>query len=176
MLWNTNLLTILVLKEYLSKSGSLRKLIEEINHGFSWRLPTQVWAVSSNHHFWLASIFKTYHKLCVPSAGLAESYPKALGGSVAVLTPYKAQLGLLKTMATSRLPKASLAHIDFATIDGFQVQWRFAEREKWRGKLCMGQSPGVPGVTYLTKVLAKRRDTLLANRVSCSQDFQYIHS
>ena len=42
-------------------------------------------------------------------------------GSVAVLTPYKAQLGLLKSMAASKLAKRCLGHIEFATVDGFQV-------------------------------------------------------
>lgn len=57
--------------------------------------------------------------LCL--AGLAEEYPKALDGSVAVLTPYKAQLGLLRSVVASTLSKRSLKHIEFATVDGFQV-------------------------------------------------------
>ena len=53
--------------------------------------------------------------------GLESAFPKAFEGSVAVLTPYKAQLGLLRSMASQCLRKRSLAHIDFATVDGFQV-------------------------------------------------------
>lgn len=54
-------------------------------------------------------------------AGLAGKFPKTLEGTVAVLTPYKSQLSLLRSRATSALDKDTLAHIQFATVDGFQV-------------------------------------------------------
>lgn len=59
--------------------------------------------------------------MSVGLTGLERAFSKAFEGSIAVLTPYKAQLGLLRSMAGQRLRKSSLAHIDFATVDGFQV-------------------------------------------------------
>lgn len=41
--------------------------------------------------------------------------------SVAVLTPYKAQLALLKSAFAAQHSKAALAGVEFATVDGFQV-------------------------------------------------------
>lgn len=41
--------------------------------------------------------------------------------SVAVLTPYKAQLMLLKSVFAGQHSKSALANVDFATVDGFQV-------------------------------------------------------
>ena len=41
--------------------------------------------------------------------------------SVAVLTPYKAQLALLKAAFAAQHPKAALSGVEFATVDGFQV-------------------------------------------------------
>ena len=41
--------------------------------------------------------------------------------SVAVLTPYKAQLVLLKSAFAGQHSKSALANVDFATVDGFQV-------------------------------------------------------
>ena len=72
---------------------------------------------------WLSGDFISYRFGMRPFdfAGLADAYPKALEGSVAVLTPYKAQLGLLRSVVGSTLSKRSLKHIEFATVDGFQV-------------------------------------------------------
>ena len=42
---------------------------------------------------------------------------------MAVLTPYRAQLGLLRSRISSALPRKSLQLVEFATVDGFQV-WR----------------------------------------------------
>ena len=42
-------------------------------------------------------------------------------GSVAVLTPYKAQLALLQSTFRRSHSKAVLTNVDFATVDGFQV-------------------------------------------------------
>ena len=41
--------------------------------------------------------------------------------SVAVLTPYKAQLSLLKSVFAAQHSKSALASVEFATVDGFQV-------------------------------------------------------
>lgn len=41
--------------------------------------------------------------------------------SVAVLTPYKAQLALLKSLFAAQHSKSALANVEFATVDGFQV-------------------------------------------------------
>ena len=41
--------------------------------------------------------------------------------SVAVLTPYKAQLALLKSAFAAHHSKSALANVEFATVDGFQV-------------------------------------------------------
>ena len=41
--------------------------------------------------------------------------------SVAVLTPYRAQLALLKSTFAGQHLKTALAHVEFATVDGFQV-------------------------------------------------------
>lgn len=41
--------------------------------------------------------------------------------TVAVLTPYKAQLVLLKSAFAGQHSKSALANVDFATVDGFQV-------------------------------------------------------
>lgn len=41
--------------------------------------------------------------------------------SVAVLTPYKAQLALLKSAFAAQHSKSALASVEFATVDGFQV-------------------------------------------------------
>lgn len=41
--------------------------------------------------------------------------------SVAVLTPYKAQLSLLKSAFAGQHSKSVLASVEFATVDGFQV-------------------------------------------------------
>lgn len=54
-------------------------------------------------------------------AGLAEKFPTALEGSVAVVTPYKGQVALLKSKAKATLDKEALAHIQFVTVDGYQV-------------------------------------------------------
>ena len=42
---------------------------------------------------------------------------------MAVLTPYRAQLALLRSRIGAALPRKSLQLVEFATVDGFQV-WR----------------------------------------------------
>lgn len=56
--------------------------------------------------------------LCV---GLAEEFPDAFKRSVAVLTPYRAQLGLLNARVAAALDPSNHKLIEFATVDGFQV-------------------------------------------------------
>lgn len=46
---------------------------------------------------------------------------KDSGPAVAVLTPYKAQLALLKSAFAAHHSKSALASAEFATVDGFQV-------------------------------------------------------
>ena len=41
--------------------------------------------------------------------------------SVAVLTPYKAQLALLRSTFARHHSKSVLGNVEFATVDGFQV-------------------------------------------------------
>lgn len=40
---------------------------------------------------------------------------------MAVLTPYKAQVGVLRSAFMSRCGEEALSSVDFATVDGFQV-------------------------------------------------------
>lgn len=54
-------------------------------------------------------------------AGLEANYPGALERSVAVLTPYKAQTGLLKAKLSDALGERRCGRIEIATVDGFQV-------------------------------------------------------
>lgn len=48
--------------------------------------------------------------------------------SVAVLTPYKAQLALLKSAFAAHHSKSTLANVEFATVDGFQVTHSHQQR------------------------------------------------
>ena len=41
---------------------------------------------------------------------------------MAVLTPYRAQLALLRSRIGAALPRKSLQLVEFATVDGFQVR------------------------------------------------------
>ena len=59
------------------------------------------------------------------SAGLLE-YNAEEVGTVAVLTPYKAQVGVLRSTFFSRCSEEALDRVYFATIDGFQVCRGFA--------------------------------------------------
>lgn len=56
----------------------------------------------------------------VPVVGLMREYGHEVA-SVAILTPYKAQLGLLRSTFAAQHSKAALANVEFATVDGFQV-------------------------------------------------------
>ena len=42
--------------------------------------------------------------------------------SVAILTPYKAQLALLRSTFARHHATIALANVEFATVDGFQVR------------------------------------------------------
>ena len=61
----------------------------------------------------------TQHEPAV--AGLHKHYPGAVH-SVAVLTPYKAQIRKLRSTFAASVSPALLATVDFATVDGFQVK------------------------------------------------------
>lgn len=54
------------------------------------------------------------------NAGLMREFGHEVA-SVAVLTPYKAQLALLKSTFAGQHLKTALANVEFATVDGFQV-------------------------------------------------------
>ena len=56
----------------------------------------------------------------VPAVGLMREYGHEVA-SVAILTPYKAQLTLLRSTFAAQHSKAALANVEFATVDGFQV-------------------------------------------------------
>lgn len=63
--------------------------------------------------------------LCFAPAGVLQSYPGEIG-SVAVISPYKAQVLALKhefrrTFGSEKAVTA--ANIEFGTVDGFQVRW-----------------------------------------------------
>jgi len=62
--------------------------------------------------------------LIVPAVGLMREYGHEVA-SVAILTPYKAQLALLRSTFAGQHSKAALANVEFATVDGFQVCWFF---------------------------------------------------
>lgn len=53
-------------------------------------------------------------------AGLLKHHVAEVG-TVAVLTPYKAQVGVLRSAFMSRCGEEALSSVDFATVDGFQV-------------------------------------------------------
>ena len=54
-------------------------------------------------------------------AGLLQRYGDSVG-SVAVLSPYKAQVGALRALFQARHGAHNLTSVTFATIDGFQVR------------------------------------------------------
>jgi hypothetical protein len=54
------------------------------------------------------------------SAGMMKDHGKALG-SVAVLSSYKAQVKALRSQFERMHGTATMAAVEFATIDGFQV-------------------------------------------------------
>lgn len=54
------------------------------------------------------------------SVGLIREYGHDVA-SVAILTPYKAQLALLRSSFARQHSKSALANVEFATVDGFQV-------------------------------------------------------
>lgn len=56
----------------------------------------------------------------VPVVGLMREYGHEVA-SVAILTPYKAQLTLLRSTFAAQHSKAALANVEYATVDGFQV-------------------------------------------------------
>lgn len=56
----------------------------------------------------------------VHAVGLMREYGHEVA-SVAILTPYKAQLALLRSTFAGQHSKAALANVEFATVDGFQV-------------------------------------------------------
>jgi len=58
--------------------------------------------------------------LVVPAVGLMREYGHEVS-SVAILTPYKAQLALLRSTFAAQHSKAALANVEFATVDSFQV-------------------------------------------------------
>ena len=60
-------------------------------------------------------------------AGLHKHFPGA-AHSVAVLTPYKAQMRKLRSTFAASIPPAQLATIDFATVDGFQARSPLLQR------------------------------------------------
>ena len=55
-------------------------------------------------------------------AGLQKNYPST-ARSVAVLTPYKAQVRKLRSAFAKSVAPAQLAAVEFATVDGFQVSY-----------------------------------------------------
>ncbi|KAA6418527.1 MAG: hypothetical protein FRX49_11473 [Trebouxia sp. A1-2] len=56
---------------------------------------------------------------CTLFGGLMREYGHEIA-SVAILTPYKAQLALLRSTFAAQHSKAALANVEFATVDGFQ--------------------------------------------------------
>ena len=54
------------------------------------------------------------------AAGLMQYFGPEVA-SVAVLTPYKAQLSLLRSTFARQHAKSTLSNVEFATVDGFQV-------------------------------------------------------
>ncbi|KAL0045065.1 hypothetical protein WJX82_006977 [Trebouxia sp. C0006] len=56
---------------------------------------------------------------CTLFGGLMREYGHEVS-SVAILTPYKAQLALLRSTFAAQHSKAALANVEFATVDGFQ--------------------------------------------------------
>ena len=62
-----------------------------------------------------------YKHVGVLSVGLIREYGHEVA-SVAVLTPYKAQLALLRSSFARQHSKSALANVEFATVDGFQVR------------------------------------------------------